>query len=1790
MNPTSDCKLNEVEQADFTNQHPGVGIKQQTKDSTLLKDIALDWEEEDSHDSKMNASRQSEEDNVSTTNFSTLSDVNQMGGHDESAAMSDAADSEMSDDGLDGGFKGQLTFTQEETAEPKKQRDDSPKINVGSSNAPSHQAPLKSGFTPIPKPSATKSSPPQAIAAAAAKSQATKDDGPTSGTDAAALRSENNDMESSIPKQQKSEVTQSLAKPAPTNAKAYKVSVRAVPRLPPKAYNPDPRPLQSYAPPSPKSSDNNNLHDVGNVDEKAELEKDEKKAAASSSLSSADESSDSSTVSLSKRPSNSSKINEVAVESEEEVEKEKKNVPSTPSRNTLGSAKECPISPVFKPTKGATQPRSSYTYVPNSDDKEKKPPQQVKFNVGGTIVQLPCGILLKYKESRLASMTRSAIRVGVPVPIPRQFDVFSHCIFYLVNGKVHLPTSINRMGFIKEMEYFGIPFDKVNISGGCAAPLPKKIIPTKQPRQTKKNKKKQITSTTTVSREHPVTAATPASSGQKANVVTDPKDTATGSTKPSSPSPLDLERNASSETMTRRSARRQGRELTPEMSPYTKMAKSRACGECESCLRDDCGECRECKDKKKFGGKNVLKLKCSKRRCDNMKKPLDDEEVKNVSKDVAMEPKVQPEVAAIEAKGQIKHSMATFNTGEPVSMSIVKKQRKPRSKSFDRVDKKGAAAAEKRWAENLMFLRPCIEEGGIINYAHIHDEDTRGRVKNYVKEQRRQFRRMENNELTSLTKERIKLLEEANFPKKHKQPSNKPVSHRRKPRTAVSAALAELGLKKKPKLSAAKPEASSLDLLCTVGSQTFSFEVDGGGSRPSTPTSMTSTRKYPHTKATKGSCMNCDACNRDDCGDCRACLDKLKNGGANTLRQKCYFRRCINIPDKHPPPLQYLVKTPGGGAIKPGTGGSSNIASQQSEDARMKAELARIQRELNSKAKGEVFGFKSSSTSKQQQVSNHSHGTRSNRRTFEQLSKKDVVDEGSEDEDSDEEGNTVLMDSDADSDADSDDEVIGDARFVSPVKQGPALPRGISLRPSGKYVSYAQLQSSSLYSQLCMPYLIIISFYISYLQQVQLRYAGAVRYIGLFDGRDESITAYNLAKECMLSFKSTNPTASEIKKNHDKMRKAAYAAAQYSSSDDDILFKPKASKAAKPVAIATSKVEGGKRGRGRPVGSKNVSKKVQQLKKSAVDKAVESGRMVSLAVAAASGCEKCIMELDDGIKTRHSHDDGCPRSRLPANAKHKTGPNESKTRGRNPPTTVNNYAKSFATKPRQPPSSRREVRKPPPPPAPPKSARLRDKVGPTKKPSVAPPIRKVPIDPSIYKKAKETAGSLPRGITERPSGKWQVQLYYLGKSRYIGVFDNRKDSAIGYELARAVMSSFKDKNPNPEQLKKNIMLMREAALSFKDAPLTPENSRKKQKTTRKVEAPLPPIQTTLQTQSAERSMRARKRHRDETNEASSGEEEEEEEEMPATKVAKTTSENDGALSTAEKCVGVVAYVLNSNKSLEELRNGGRDDIKDIVRPTLTFGNQFWKQIRLLLQKAIDAKEEGKTVDHASLLQMFYASNPETKPKTTASATTTTSSSAEGTTFTTGTAAAAYHLSCSVRGGVTEDLPEIGPGWLVNIIPRVGGERSDYYYFSPTGQRFRSMKQAKAYISESEGNIEFGSVGFSFKKMFTDKKGNDIGLYDGEVVDILSGNKVKCLYPADGYTEELSLSELKELVDIESKTLFDKLTRLESKTLNFGSVGHKFTKEFPSGKWFDGVVVKVLKNVGKCCACVCVQLC
>lgn len=49
-----------------------------------------------------------------------------------------------------------------------------------------------------------------------------------------------------------------------------------------------------------------------------------------------------------------------------------------------------------------------------------------------------------------------------------------------------------------------------------------------------------------------------------------------------------------------------------------KRRRAQGCGSCQGCLREDCGQCRNCKDKVKFGGPGTKKQKCMLRACTNM--------------------------------------------------------------------------------------------------------------------------------------------------------------------------------------------------------------------------------------------------------------------------------------------------------------------------------------------------------------------------------------------------------------------------------------------------------------------------------------------------------------------------------------------------------------------------------------------------------------------------------------------------------------------------------------------------------------------------------------------------------------------------------------------------------------------------------------------------------------------------------------------------------------------------------------------------------------------------------------------------------------------------------------------------------------------------------------------------------------------------------------------------------------------------------------------------------------------
>lgn len=112
-----------------------------------------------------------------------------------------------------------------------------------------------------------------------------------------------------------------------------------------------------------------------------------------------------------------------------------------------------------------------------------------------------------------------------------------------------------------------------------------------------------------------------------------------------------------------------------------------------------------------------------------------------------------------------------------------------------------------------------------------------------------------------------------------------------------------------------------------------------------------------------------------------------------------------------------------------------------------------------------------------------------------------------------------------------------------------------------------------------------------------------------------------------------------------------------------------------------------------------------------------------------------------------------------------------------------------------------------------------------------------------------------------------------------------------------------------------------------------------------------------------------------------------------------------------------------------------------------------------------------------------------------------------------------------------EFPKIGPGWKMEIAPRPSMERDDYYYYSPVGERFRSLKQAKRAAEEEAEEDQMGegkaskkhrtltsrvkrpttnatattdfAVGFKFQKQFIDDDdGNDLGWFDGEIVELV----------------------------------------------------------------------------------------
>lgn len=275
--------------------------------------------------------------------------------------------------------------------------------------------------------------------------------------------------------------------------------------------------------------------------------------------------------------------------------------------------------------------------------------------------------------------------------------------------------------------------------------------------------------------------------------------------------------------------------------------------------------------------------------------------------------------------------------------------------------KKGISYVESRWSKSLELLRPCIEVNGMMNYLVIPDEEIRNQVKRFVKECRKQYRRFQDNLSTSMSIERISLLEAMNFSWTH---------------------IPYMGyyVSKKPVTNTA---TTSLDLLLSVTSQSYdearslmddddddaddvqddedsmeeeeSDEEEDETNEPSRRQRKSINRGMPVVIMKRAViCGICTNCKRDDCGTCKACIDKPKFGGSNKMKQKCYRKIChhmmkVKSSDKNEVVVHGKTVSRKG-PRKPGPG--------LSEEERMMSELANIRAELDAKAQNIKYGLR----------------------------------------------------------------------------------------------------------------------------------------------------------------------------------------------------------------------------------------------------------------------------------------------------------------------------------------------------------------------------------------------------------------------------------------------------------------------------------------------------------------------------------------------------------------------------------------------------------------------------------------------------------------------------------------------------------------------------------------------------------------------------------------------------------------------------------------------------------------
>lgn len=91
--------------------------------------------------------------------------------------------------------------------------------------------------------------------------------------------------------------------------------------------------------------------------------------------------------------------------------------------------------------------------------------ETVKMNVGGHLFEVSVDIMTKHPESRLAQILSKASgrEQDNPLFIGHNGEVFAHVLALHRDGKVLLPSTVSKDVFIRELGFYGIPYDEQHI-------------------------------------------------------------------------------------------------------------------------------------------------------------------------------------------------------------------------------------------------------------------------------------------------------------------------------------------------------------------------------------------------------------------------------------------------------------------------------------------------------------------------------------------------------------------------------------------------------------------------------------------------------------------------------------------------------------------------------------------------------------------------------------------------------------------------------------------------------------------------------------------------------------------------------------------------------------------------------------------------------------------------------------------------------------------------------------------------------------------------------------------------------------------------------------------------------------------------------------------------------------------------------------------------------------------------------------------------------------------------------